>query len=123
MTPLLTRNDARPRLHFVVALFLAGSVLAIYGQVYGFDFLNYDDTLYITENDRTQQGLDLDNVKWAFTTGHASNWHPLTWLSYMLEVSLFGVAPAAHHLVNVLFHAANTVLLFYLLRAMTGGAL
>ena len=123
MTPLLSRNDAHPRLHFVVALFLAGSVLAIYGQVYGFDFLNYDDTLYITENDRTQQGLDLDNVKWAFTTGHASNWHPLTWLSYMLEVSLFGVAPGLHHLVNVLFHAVNTVLLFYLLRAMTGGAL
>ena len=123
MTRPRTRNDARPRLHFVVALFLAASVFAVYAQVYDFDFLNYDDTLYITENGRTQQGLSLDNVRWAFTTGHASNWHPLTWLSYMLDVSLFGVAPGAHHVVNVLFHTANTVLLFYVLRAMTGGAL
>jgi len=116
-------HAARARLHYVVAACLAASVLVVYAQVYAFDFLNYDDTLYLTENEHTPQGLTLANVKWAFTTRHASNWHPLTWLSYMLDVSLFGMNPGFHHLVNVLFHAANAVLLFYVLRALTAGAL
>jgi len=109
--------------HGAVALVLVALVVVVYGQVYGFDFVNYDDTLYVTKCERTQQGLSWENVRWAFTTGEASNWHPLTWLSHMLDVALFGVNPGPHHLINVLFHMANTLLLFYVLRALTRGAL
>ena len=68
-----------------------------------------------------QSGLSWQGVKWAFTTGHASNWHPLTWLSLMLDCQLFGVKPGPMHVVNVLFHIANTILLFLVLARMTKG--
>ena len=115
-----TAEPSRGVPHGAVALLLVALVVLVYGQVYRFDFLNYDDTIYITKNDHTQEGLNWENIKWAFTTVDASNWHPLTWLSHMLDVTLFGVTPGPHHVVNVLLHAANTVLLFYVLRSMTG---
>ena len=93
--------------------------LAVYWQTHGFDFVNYYDHLYVTENPHTQAGLTWDNLRWAFTTGHAANWHPLTWLSYMLDVQLFGVSAPAHHVVNVLWHVLNSVLLFLVLCRMT----
>ena len=83
-------------------------------------FVNYDDQDYVTENSVVQKGLTWTGIKWAFTTGHASNWHPLTWLSHMADCELFGLNPGAHHLVNVLFHTANAVLLFLLLLRLTG---
>lgn len=104
----------------LVCVFLIAITLMVYWQARRFDFVNYDDNLYITDNAHTQAGLTWENVRWAFTTGHASNWHPLTWLSYMLDVELFGQNPAAHHLINVLFHMANAVLLFLVVRRMTG---
>jgi Flp pilus assembly protein TadD len=76
--------------------------------------------LYVTENARTQQGLTWDNVRWAFTTFESSNWQPLAWLSHMLDVELFGLWAGGHHLTNVLLHALNTALLFYVLWRMTG---
>ena len=84
------------------------------------DFVNYDDPDYVTSNPHVSSGLAWPNVTWAFRTSHASNWHPLTWLSHMLDCQLFGQQPWGHHLVNVLFHTANAVLLFLLLRRMTG---
>jgi tetratricopeptide (TPR) repeat protein len=83
-------------------------------------FVNYDDQDYVTENSVVQKGLTWTGIKWAFTTSHASNWHPLTWLSHMADCELFGLNPGAHHLVNVLFHAANAVLLLVLLLRLTG---
>ena len=104
---------------WTVALLLVALVVLVYGQVGGFDFVNYDDTLYVTDNEHTQQGLTLANVKWAFTTGAASYFHPLTWLSHMLDCELFGMQPWGHHLTSLLFHVANSVLFFLIMNRMT----
>jgi tetratricopeptide (TPR) repeat protein len=80
----------------------------------------FDDNVYVTENPRVLEGLGARGVAWAFTTFHAANWHPLTWLSHMLDVSLFGVDAGRHHAVNLLLHAVNTVLLFAALGRLTG---
>ncbi len=84
------------------------------------DFVSYDDAMYVTENPRVNEGVSLASLRWAFTTTHASNWHPLTWLSHMLDCELFGLNPLWHHLVNLLFHTANTLLLFWVLARLTG---
>jgi tetratricopeptide (TPR) repeat protein len=96
--------------------------LAVYARVHRFGYVLYDDRLYVTENPHTQAGLTLEGVAWAFTTFDASNWHPLTWLSHMLDVELFGLSPGPPHVVNVLLHLANTLLLFLLLDRATGAA-
>ncbi len=103
-----------------IATGLIVAVLAVYGQTLSFEYLNYDDNLYVTGCAHTKGGLSWDSVGWAFMTGTASNWHPLTWLSFMLDISVFGETPGPMHAVNVLLHAVNGVLLFLLLRAMTG---
>jgi Tfp pilus assembly protein PilF len=103
-----------------LCLLLAAVTLAVFWPVKNCDFLNYDDPAYFTSNPHVQTGLTSANIVWAFTTGHASNWHPLTWLSLMLDAELFGQGPAGPHLTNLLFHAANTVLLFLLFRCLTG---
>ena len=107
---------SRPRL---IGLALALVTLLIYLPVTHNGFLDYDDDDYVTNNQMVQNGLTLAGIQWAFTTDHASNWHPLTWLSHMTDCELFGLNPAAHHFVNVLFHAANAVLLFALLLRLT----
>jgi tetratricopeptide (TPR) repeat protein len=84
------------------------------------EFIDYDDDLYVTENPHVIAGLTVESVVWAFTTRHATNWHPLTWLSHMLDCQMFGVEPFWHHLTSLMFHIASTLLLFYLLRKMTG---
>jgi len=104
----------------VVVLLLVGVVLIAYGTVWHFEFVNIDDDLYVTENAQIQQGLSLDSVLWAMTTMEEANWHPLTWLSHMLDVQLFGLNPAGHHLTNLLLHMANVLLLFGVLQQMTG---
>ena len=101
-----------------VLLFLAAC--APYLQTARFDFVNLDDDLYVTENAQVKEGLGLKGVLWAFGTFHSYNWHPLTWISHMLDVSLFGMNPGYHHLVNAFFHGGNTLLLFFLLRIGTG---
>jgi tetratricopeptide (TPR) repeat protein len=83
-------------------------------------FVNYDDDVYVTQNAIVQKGFTLAGIKWAFTTFHASNWHPLTWLSHMADCELFRLNPGGHHLVSILFHAANAVLLFALIWRLTG---
>jgi Tfp pilus assembly protein PilF len=95
------------------------SAALVYWQVRNFDFVDYDDNLYVYDNQHVLAGLNLQNIEWAFTTGHASNWHPLTWLSLMLDCSIFGGKPGPMHLVNVAFHIANTLLLFAVFNRMT----
>lgn len=101
-----------------VALLLL--VSAVYSSVGGFPFVRYDDYQYLPGNPIVARGLTVDGVLWAFTTFHAANWHPLTWLSHMLDVEIFGLASGRHHIVNALLHAVNTLLLFGLLRGATG---
>jgi len=103
----------------LLCLLLAAATLAVYWPVVHCDFLNYDDPDYFTANPHILTGLTWANTAWAFTTEHAGNWHPLTWLSLMLDVDLFGKGPSGPHLTNLLFHTANTVLLFLLLRRLT----
>jgi tetratricopeptide (TPR) repeat protein len=107
---------SRPRL---IALLLALITLVLYLPVTRHDFIHYDDDDYIINNRVVQNGLTLAGVKWALTTGYASNWHPVTWLSHMTDCELFGLNAGAHHFVNVLFHSANAALLFLLLLRLT----
>jgi hypothetical protein len=103
-----------------MALLLAVVTVIAYIGVFRNDFVHYDDDIYVTENSHVRQGLSWDNVGWAFTTIHAYNWHPLTWLSHMLDVQLFGLNPAGHHFTNVFLHVLATLLLFGFLRYATG---
>jgi Tfp pilus assembly protein PilF len=104
-----------------LAIFLLITVLVlVYAPVKDYPFINYDDTLYVTEAPQVQQGLGWDSVVWSMTAMEAANWHPLTWLSHMLDVQLFGLNPAGHHLTNLLLHMANVLLLFGVLQHMTG---
>jgi tetratricopeptide (TPR) repeat protein len=103
----------------IVCLLLFLVTLAVFWQVKNSDFVNLDDEQYVTQNPHVRGGLTADGLVWAFTTTHASNWHPLTWISHMLDCQLFGLDPAGHHLVNLLFHVANTLLLFLVLNRMT----
>jgi len=107
-------------LELAICLFLAAATLAIYWQVMSHDFVNYDDYDYVTENPYVRTGLSKRSITWAFTSFHVGNWHPLTWLSHMLDCELFGLKPGMHHLTNLLFHMANSILLFVVLRRMTG---
>ena len=93
--------------------------LAVYYQVHDFSFVNYDDPEYVQLNTYIKDGITLSAVKWAFTTGYACFWHPLTWLSHMLDRQLFGMNPAGHHITSVLFHILNTLLVFLVFRKMT----
>ena len=104
----------------VLCVLLAVVTLAVYLPVARHGYVNYDDSDYVTSNAQVQSGLKWENVVWAFQSGHASNWHPLTWISHMLDIQLFGQNPGVHHLVSVAMHIANTLLLFLLLRRITG---
>jgi tetratricopeptide (TPR) repeat protein len=93
--------------------------LLVFSRAIGNDFVNYDDPVYVTENPRVQAGLTPDGIQWAVTTGVAANWHPLTWISHMVDWSLFEDDPRGHHAVNIVWHALNTVLVFLLFRRLT----
>jgi Tfp pilus assembly protein PilF len=100
----------------VLCLLLVAATLGVYWPVTRCDFVNYDDPEYFAANPHVLTGLTPGNIVWALTTGHTGNWHPLTWLSLMLDVNLFGPGPAGPHVTNLLLHLANTALLFLLLR-------
>jgi tetratricopeptide (TPR) repeat protein len=104
----------------LVGLLLFLSALALYYPALENGFVNYDDPAYVTSNFQVQQGLSSRNLAWAFTSTAEANWHPLTWISHMLDVKLFGLSPAGHHAQSVLWHAVNVVLLFLLLAKATG---
>ena len=103
-----------------LAAVLVLATVVVYAPVRGFGFVNFDDPGYVSANPHVQRGIDRASLVWALTTTHRANWHPVTWLSHLLDVELFGVDPAAHHVVNVLLHAANVLLLFALLRRLGG---
>jgi tetratricopeptide (TPR) repeat protein len=103
----------------VIYLLLAAAAIMALWQVNQCDFINFDDPLYVTDNIHVKSGITLGSIRWAFTTGYASNWHPVTWMSHMLDVQLFGLKPRWHHLTNLLFHIANTLLLFFVFHRMT----
>jgi Flp pilus assembly protein TadD len=103
----------------IICLFLTLATLAVFWQVRHHDFINLDDPLYVSKNLHVQQGLNGKSVLWAFTNGHAGFWIPLTWISFMLDFELWGLNPGGYHLTNLIFHIANTLLLFLLFRKMT----
>ena len=105
----------------IICLLLIAASLSVFWQVQNHDFVNIDDPQYVADNPQVKNGLTRTSFIWAFTTTHASNWHPLTWLSHMLDCQLYGLNPRGHHLTSVLLHVANAVLLFLVLNHMTGG--
>jgi tetratricopeptide (TPR) repeat protein len=107
------------RTELLICLILALATLSVYWQVRNYEFVMFDDDVYLTENPHVRAGLTPKSIGWAFTATYASNWHPLTWLSHMLDVQLYGMNPGQHHLTNVLFHLINTLLLFLVLSQMT----
>src|ERR1039457_4645457 len=112
---------ARPHLHaWLMAVLLGLVTLALYWPATGFDFLNYDDPTFVTANAHVPNGLHWAGVKWAFGLTGGDYWHPLTWVSLMLDASLFGQAAGGFHFTNMALHAANGVLLFLLLGRLTG---
>lgn len=108
------------RSKYLIILFLIVVPLAVYWQTGSHEFVNYDDPGYVVENPHVNTGLTGDNIRWAFTAISNSNWHPLTWLSHMLDCQLYGLTPKGHHLTSVFLHIVNAVLLFVLFRRMTG---
>ncbi|MGH9760457.1 MAG: tetratricopeptide repeat protein, partial [Blastocatellia bacterium] len=104
----------------VVCSLLVIATVAAYWQIKGLQFINYDDPTYVTGNPHVQMGLSLNGVLWAFKSTDASNWHPLTWLSHMLDYQLYGPDPAGHHLTSLFIHIANVLLLFWALQLFTG---
>jgi Flp pilus assembly protein TadD len=114
--PFIFRRDV------LVCLFLIVITIAVYWQTRNHEFVSYDDDAYVIENPQVQAGLTRQTIIWSFTTTHVANWHPLTWLSHMMDCQLYDLNPSGHHLTNVLFHLANTVLLFLLLNRSTGSS-
>ena len=115
----MSAHDAK-KMRRLTCFALVLVTVAVYWRVVGFEFVNFDDPEYVTENEMVRQGLTLRGIVWAFTEAYASNWHPLTWISHMADCQLFALHAGGHHFVSVLFHAANAVLLFLLLFRLTG---
>jgi tetratricopeptide (TPR) repeat protein len=115
-------ND-KSKQKLILWLIIAGLILATviaYEPIRNNEFVGYDDPAYITENPNVTGGITATSILWAFSKSHAGNWHPLTWLSHMLDYELYGLNPLGHHITNLIFHIANTLLLFLLLKKMTG---
>lgn len=108
------------RKEIIICLFLVAATLFIYLQVINYDFVYFDDELYVIDNPNVKAGLTRESIIWAFSTDYAGNWHPLAWLSHMLDIELYGLSPMGHHLTSLQIHIVNTVLLFILLNWMTG---
>jgi tetratricopeptide (TPR) repeat protein len=115
--PAIARRRRCPRGWIQIAL--VGCIGALYARVASYDFV-FDDVIHITDNPTVRSGLTWEGLAWALTTVHAANWQPLTWLSHLVDCSLFGLRPGGHHLVNVALHALNAALLFTLLHRSTG---
>ena len=110
------------KLRFIFCLSLVAATLTLYNPLTRAPFLNYDDAVYVTDNPQVRAGLHWSNIVWAFHTPAALDWHPLTYISYEIDSTVFGVNPAGYHLVNILLHATNAVLLFLILESATGFA-
>jgi len=103
-----------------IIIFIFLSTYFVYVQVLDYDFINYDDDVYIIENEFVKKGITGESVVWALTEFHSANWHPLTWISHMIDCQLFGLNAGQHHLISLIFHVFNSVLLYVVFRKMTG---
>lgn len=102
------------------AILLMVATLFVYACINELGFISFDDPAYVINNNAIQQGVTSESIAWAFTSSHSNNWHPLTWISHMLDWKLFNTDPAGHHRTSLIFHVINTLLLFVLLKKMTG---
>ena len=107
------------RIVFGICIFLAGVIWVVFGQTTKFGFINFDDDEYVYANPEVSQGLTLSGIRWAFTHTYSSNWHPLTWISHMMDCQFYGLKAGGHHFTNVFLHTLTTILLFLVLRRMT----
>jgi Flp pilus assembly protein TadD len=105
---------------WLIGLTLAFLTLAVFAQVAGFGFVEFDDGKYVVDNPHIRQGLTFRSISWAFSTMYFANWHPLTWISYLLDYEIFGLNPMGYHLTNLLFHVLNVCLFFVVLHNLTG---
>ena len=119
MTKVNISLSSIPITRLQISLFLLLAILAVFWPVQDHGFVNFDDGTYICNNSQVRNGLNWHGVQWAFTTTHANFWHPLTWLSHMLDCELYGLNPAGHHLANLLLHMASALLLFLVFHRMT----
>ncbi|MFC1595920.1 hypothetical protein ACFL4D_01375, partial [Candidatus Margulisiibacteriota bacterium] len=117
---MLLNAHKKQSFYFLIPILLVIIALFAFYPVFNNNFVHYDDSLYIIENEHIQNGLNPASIKWAFTSVQAKNWHPLTWLSHMADYQLFGLDPRGHHTANLLWHILNTLLIFYLLKLITG---
>jgi len=104
----------------IIAIILSVTTLSVYWRTGTSEFINFDDDQYVYENSYIQNGLKLESVRWAMTATYAANWHPVTWLSHMADVQLYGMNPRGHHLTNVIIHTVSSLLLLFLLYRCTG---
>jgi tetratricopeptide (TPR) repeat protein len=112
--------EANKTLKVAICIFLMVATFCIYSQVQDHEFINLDDDIYITNNLNVQAGLTSESFKWAFTTSHPPYWHPMTWLSHMLDYQLYGLHPKGHYLTNLFLHISSVLILFIVLFRMTG---
>jgi len=105
------------KINLLICLFIIISTFAAYAQVLKYDFVNYDDIEYVTENEFVKNGITVDSIFWSFTHFQTAKWHPLTWISHMIDCQLFGLNAGWHHLTNLIFHIFNSLLLIIILAA------
>jgi protein O-mannosyl-transferase len=117
-TPSLRHSNPTRWIVLAICIFLAAIIWIVFGQAMRHGFVNFDDDVYVYKNGMVSQGLTSTSIAWAFTQVHSSNWHPLTWLSHMLDCQWYGLNPSGHHLTNIILHTATAILLFLLLRKM-----
>ena len=113
-------KESRIRYEVLIRFFIVIATSAVYWRIGKFEFIEYDDHEYIIHNPHIQEGLTIKSITWSFKATYAVNWHPVTWLSHILDVELYGMDPGMHHRTNQLFHILNTLLLFHVLRRATG---
>lgn len=113
---MLNKNNLR----ILYPLLIILVTTTVFYPVYKFDFLNFDDPIYVTENPNILGGVTKESIHWAFTSEHGAHWHPFAWISHMIDIELFGLNAGAHHLVNVGIHTTNAILLFFLINLLTG---
>jgi protein O-mannosyl-transferase len=117
--PVTNDTQKLRSIKIAICFILVAITAAIYLQVTSFDFINFDDPAYVYENDVVQQGVTWQGIVWSFVREHASNWHPLTWISHMVDAQLYGLRAGGHHLTNVILHTITGVLLFLFLNRVT----
>jgi len=116
----IDRRAGGQRLDWLVVGAILALTAGVYWQVGGHEFVQYDDQVYVLDNIPVRSGLTGEGIAWAFTSGYGSNWHPLTWISHMVDCELFGLAAGSHHYVSLFWHLAGTLMLFGVFRGMTG---